>query len=92
MQYPEMTLRIEMFGNLVDELKYWHKCLEDEEGDDGIEYCEERFEDVLDACKEMRLLLIDEMEEYVTNCKTNNVPIDISYWRIKIQLNETCFE
>lgn len=92
MQSPGTTLRIEMFGNLVDELKYWHTCLSDEDSDDSIEYCEERFQDVLDACKEMRLLLIEELEDYVKDCNKSDIPIDISYWRIRRQLFETTFD
>lgn len=91
MQYPGMTLRIEMFGNLVDELTYWHKCLDQEEGEDSLEYCEERYTDALDACKDMRSILIEELDQYVRDCKTNDIPVDISYWRIKAQLIETDF-
>ncbi len=92
MQYPGLNLRIEMFGNLVDELSYWHKCIDGEESDDSLEYCEERFQDALDACKDMRLILLEELDQYVKDCRSNNYPTDLGYWRVKAQLVETTFD
>jgi hypothetical protein len=92
MQYPELNLRIEMFGNLVDELQYWHKCISGEEGEDSLEYCEERFQDAIDACKDMRLIILEELEEYVKNCRTNDIPLDLGYYRVKRQLTESTFD
>ena len=92
MQNPETTFRIEMFGNLVDELKYWHNCLSDENSDDSIDYCEDKFEETLTACREYREILIEELDEYVKDCRNGDIPIDLSYWRIRKQLQETDFE
>ena len=94
MQNPSLTLKIEMFGNLVDELNHWNLCCEDEsvQGGDELEYCEQRFLEVLDAVKEYRELLLEEFEVYFHDCKLNKIPIDISYYRIKRQLQESYFE
>lgn len=92
MQYPELNLRIEMFGNLVDELKYWHTCISGEEGEDSLEYCEERFQDSLDACKDMREILLEELDQYVKDCRTDDIPIDLGYYRVNRQLKETSFD
>jgi hypothetical protein len=92
MQYPELNLRIEMFGNLVDELQYWHKCISGEEGEDSLEYCEERFQDAIDACKDMRLIILEELEQYVKDCRTNDIPLDLGYYRVKRQLTESTFD
>lgn len=89
MQNAEMTLRIEMFGNLLMELKHWHLCLDNEEGsDETFEYLENRYEEVLDAVREFKELLLVDLNEYVSNCKENDIPIDISYYRIRKEVSE----
>ena len=84
-----------MFGNLVDELQYWQKCIEDEEvnGDSGdeLDYCESMFTETLDAIREYREMLIGDLEQYVRDCKENDIPVDLGYWRIKKQLYESTF-
>lgn len=94
MQTPGMTLRIEMFGALVDELAYWQKCLEEEEENEGdeLEYCGARFEETLDSIREFREILLEDLDNYVKDCKEHNIPIDLGYWRIKKQLHESTFD
>ncbi len=93
MQNPSLTLKIEMFGNLVDELEYWNKCCANEaDSDIQMEYCENKFKDVLDACREVRDILMVELNEYVDNCKSNQIPISLDYWRIRKQLQEVSFD
>lgn len=91
MQDQEIVARIEMFGGLLLELKHWHLCLENEEGEEPLEYLESRYNETLDVCREFRLLLIMELNEYVENCKRDNEPIDISFYRIKKDLEQNPF-
>ena len=86
-----MNLRIEMFGNLVEDLNYWHACCDNEESEDELEYCEQMFIDTLSSVKEMREILLDDFEEYLNDCKANQVPIDLGYWRVRKQLQESTF-
>jgi hypothetical protein len=92
MQTPEMTLRIEMFGNLIEELNYWHNACGDEEQDENLQYCEDRFIDALEAVRDLRQALLEDLQGYLYECRSNSVPIDISYYRIKKQLEESTFE
>lgn len=91
MQNAGTTLRIEMFGNLIEELNYWHYVCENEEGEYQLEYAEQMFTDTLAAVKDMRDILIEELHEYKVNCRLHNEPIDISYHRIEKQLKESTF-
>jgi hypothetical protein len=92
MQTPEMTMRIEMFGNLVEELAYWGKCCDDQEEDrDELEYCEQMFSDTLEAVREFREILLEDLEIYRSDCKRHQIPEDISYYRIYKQLQESSF-
>lgn len=86
MQNPEMNLRIEMFGNLLQDLTHWNRCLEYEEDSDSLEYLENRYEEVRVALKEFRDLLIEELTDYVEECKRYNTPIDLGYYRVRREL------
>lgn len=91
MQNPGTTLRIEMFGNLIEELNYWHYITEHEEGEYQLEYAEQMFIDTLAAVRDMREILLEELHEYKMDCRANNSPIDLSYHRIEKQLKESTF-
>lgn len=91
MQTPELTFRIEMFGNMIEELNYWHHVCEHEEGETEFEYAEQMFTDTLNAVRELREDLLEELNEYKNTCKTSNIPVDISYHRIQKQLEESTF-
>ena len=86
-----MNLRIEMFGNLIEDLNYWHRCCENESEGDEQDYCEQMFIDTLASVKEMREILLEDFEEYINDCKSNQIPIDLGYWRVKKQLEESTF-
>ena len=93
MQKPEITLQIELFGNLVEELNYCSDLcdIEEEEFGQAIEETEERFYEVLAAVREMRDTLSNMMREYRNECEEFDIPIDINYHRIYKQLKETSF-
>lgn len=88
MQNPEMNLRIEMFGNLLQDLRYWDNCLDNGETDDELEYLEIRYDEVLEALRDFKGLLIEELTDYVEHCKKSNTPIDLSYYRIRKELEQ----
>lgn len=91
MQNPSLTLKIEMFGNLIEELNYWHYVCDYEEGENELVYAEQMFVDTLSSVREMREILLEELDEYRRNCEVDNVPVDISYYRIQKQLKESTF-
>lgn len=88
MERPDLTFKIELFGNLVEELGYWAE----ESNNGGIELAEEKFDETLAAVKEMRGLLLEDLNEYERNCKLNNEPIFLSYRVIKKELEKHTFE
>lgn len=91
MQTPEMNLRIEMFGNVLEELNYWHYVCEHEEGPQEFEYAEQMFIDTLEAIRDLREVLLEDLDEYERDCKINSIPNDISYKRVQKQLKESTF-
>lgn len=91
MQRPELTLRIEMFGNLIEELNYWHYVCEHEGNEESFAYAEQMFMDTLNAVKDMRENLLEELNEYRHDCEVHNVPVDLGYYRIHKQLKESTF-
>lgn len=91
MQTPELTFRIEMFGNMIEELNYWHHVCEHEEGETEFEYAEQMFTDTLNAVRELREDLLVELSDYKQYCKNNEIPVDLSYFRIEKQLKESTF-
>lgn len=95
MQIASLTFKIELFGNLIEELNYWNKSCEEEsdmgEGED-LQYCEDKFLETLRSVRDMRAILLNDFTEYKLDCKTNGTPIDLSYYRIERQLKESSFE
>lgn len=91
MQSQHTNHRIEMFGNLVEELSYWNDQCNHEDGD-SLDYCETKFEETLSAVKEFREELLKELYEYIRDCNEDDIPIDISYYRILKQLEQSTFE
>jgi hypothetical protein len=84
-------MKIEMFGSLIQELDYWNYICDHEEGEAQLVYADQMFHDILSAVKEMREILLEELNEYKKHCRTNSIPIDISYHRIQKQLEESTF-
>lgn len=91
MQNENLTMRIELFGSMVEELTYWNDVCNNEEGD-ALEYAESKFEDSLAAVKDFRAILIDDLYGYVADCKEFDEPIDLNYYRILKQLEQSTFE
>jgi hypothetical protein len=90
MQTPQLTFKIEMFGNLIEELNNWQRIGEEEDLMDS-DYVEDRFVETLAAVRDMRNILLQELEEYIYDCKNTGTPVDLSYYRIKKQLAESTF-
>ena len=90
MQTPQLTFKIEMFGNLIEELNNWQRIGEEDDLMDS-DYVEDRFIETLAAVRDMRDILLKELEEYEAACRINNEPIDLGYYRIKKQLAESTF-
>ena len=80
-----------MFGNLIEELNYWHYVCEHEEGEHEFEYAEQMFVDTLNSVREMREILLEELNDYRIDCEANQIPIDLGYFRIQKQLKESTF-
>lgn len=88
MENPGLSFKIELFSNLVEELGHWAI----EFNDTQVEYAEIKFDETLEAVREMRLILLKELEDYERNCKVNNEPIFLSYRAIKKELERHTFE
>jgi hypothetical protein len=94
-QNPNLVLKINLFGNLIEELNHWHLCCDDEARygeEDELQYCEDKFVETLEAVRDMRALLLSDLEEYVRLCKEDNEPVDLGLYRVKKQLDESTFE
>jgi hypothetical protein len=89
-QNVHLTFKVEMFGNLIEELSSWQRIGEEDDLMDA-DYIEDRFVETLAAVRDMRDILLKEFEEYERTCKLDNVPIDLSYYRIHKQLKESTF-
>lgn len=89
MQTPERTDRIETFGELVLELNRWNEITE---YGDNLSYIESKFMETLDAIREYRTYLLQDLDTYFIECKKDQIPIDLSYYRIYNQLKEATFE
>jgi hypothetical protein len=87
MEKPELELKIQMLGNLLDQLNYYSDM-----EFDGIEEVEADFDAVVAALKELRELLLGELDEYFADRKANNEPIYLPYWTIRKELREATFE
>ena len=92
MQNANTTFKIEMFGNLIEELSYWHNSVDDEGDDEELQYCEDKFLETLRAVRDLRAVLLEDLNDYVQECKEDGIPIDIGYYRVKKQLEESTFE
>lgn len=86
MQNPQLTLKIELLGGLVEELAFWSNDLK------GDEYSDNKFEEVLDAVREMREVVLEELEDYFNECKLSGEPIALNYYRVKKELERTTFQ
>lgn len=87
MERPEITFKLELLGHLILELKYWTSEFEDGE----IQAVEDEFDRTLAAVKEMRQVLLEELDGYVEHCKVNNEPIYLPYWTVRKELREATF-
>jgi|GEM_PF-3834617 hypothetical protein len=85
MENPSLTLKIELLGQLLEELNYLGN--EPEE----IEFIDEEFDDVLAAATELKGVVLDELEEYFNHAKRNNEPIYLPYKIIQRDLRNAKF-
>lgn len=76
-----------MLGNLIIELKYWSEGYEDGE----LDIVEEEFDKTLAALKEMRDVVLGELDGYFEHCKATNEPVYIPYWTVRKELRESTF-
>jgi hypothetical protein len=86
MERPEINLKLEMLGNLVLQLKYFS---EEFEGDEDLKILETEYDKVLASMREMRELLIEDLDEYFEYCKANNEPIYLPYWTVRKELHSS---
>lgn len=85
MQNPQLTFSIELLGGLMEELAFWADAEEDA-------FSDKKFDEVLEAVRSMRLLVLEDLERYVYNVKINNEPICLNYVRVKKELERTTFQ
>lgn len=85
MQRHALTLKIELFGHLLEELNYWASV------DDDIDLAEDKFKEVLSAIKEMREILLKDIEGYLNECRTTKEPINLNYVIVFKELKRATF-
>lgn len=88
MQTAEMTLKIEILGNLIEELAYWNSIADNEE----IEYADDKFIETLHAVRDMREIILDDLKRYLDECKRTNDPVSLQYFSVYKELQRTTFE
>lgn len=85
MEKPSLTLKIELLGQLLEELNY----LGNEP--DEIEFIDEEFDDVLAAAAELKTVVLTDLEEYFKYVKDNNEPVYLPYKIIQRDLRNAKF-
>lgn len=84
MEKPELTFKIEMMGNLIYQLRYIQTQFEDS----GLEIVDNEFDRTMEALKEMKELVLRELDEYIEHCKANNEPVYLPYWTVRKELRQ----
>jgi hypothetical protein len=87
MEKPELEFKIQLLGGLLDQLNYYTEF-----EDSDLEPIEQEFQEVLAALRELREVLLGELDEYFANSQANNEPIYLPYWTIRKELRESNFE
>ena len=85
MEVRELTLKIELLGGLLEELAFWAEINESEESDN-------KFDEVLSAVREMRSIILEELEGYMLHAKVYNEPVCLNYYRVKKELERSTFQ
>lgn len=85
MDSSDITFKIEILGHLLEELNYWS------EQDEDLELADKKYEEVMAAAKEMKEVVLTDIEEYLRHAKDNNQPIYLPYVQIQRDLKKAKF-
>jgi hypothetical protein len=80
MSDPDLDFKIEILGHLLEELHLW--SLEEE----GVAFADKKFDETLAAVKEMKDVVLNDLEEYFRYVKANNEPTYLPYYQIRKDL------
>ena len=86
MEVADLTFKIEVLGHLLEELHLWSN------EEEGVAYADKKFEETLAAVKEMRDIVLNDLEEYFKHAKDNNEPIYLPYFQIRRDLQRAEFD
>ena len=85
MDKAEITFKIELLGHLLAELQYW-------DGEDmDLAFADQKYDETLAALKEMKGIVLEELEGYFLYVRTNNEPPYLPYYQIYRDLKNAKF-
>lgn len=80
MSDPDLDFKIEILGHLLEELHLWSS------EEEGVAFADKKFDETLAAVKEMKDVVLNDLEEYFRYVKANNEPTYLPYYQIRKDL------
>lgn len=87
MENPVITLKLNLLGDLVQQLN----AIAREFPDDEVDAIDEEFDEILEVIRRLRTEILGDLDEYFRDIKANNEPIYLPYWTVRRELEETVF-
>lgn len=87
MENPVITLKLNLLGDLVQQLN----AIAREFPDDEVDAIDEEFDEILEVIRRLRIEILGDLDEYFNDIKANNEPVYLPYWTVRRELQETVF-
>ena len=87
MENPVITLKLNLLGDLVQQLN----AIAREFPDDEVDAIDEEFDEILEVIRRLRTEILGDLDEYFEHIKANNEPVYLPYWTVRRELQETVF-
>ena len=87
MENPVITLKLNLLGDLVQQLN----AIAREFPDDEVDAINEEFDEILEVIRRLRTEILGDLDEYFRDSKANNEPVYLPYWTVRRELEETVF-
>lgn len=85
MNKEDLTFKIEILGHLLSELEYWGN------EDFDLVIADQRFDETLTALKEIKAIVLFDLEEYFKYARDTNEPIYLPFVQIYRELKNAKF-
>lgn len=85
MTKEDIVFKIEILGHLLEELHYWSEQEQD------LDLADERFDEALAAVKEMREIVLTDLEDYFEYIKESGEPIYLPFVQIRRDIKNANF-